>query len=129
MGYRVRKCKHSCRITADFGVKTATYQVQVENYTKVEAAVAAFVKDFGRLDVMIANASIPSKASGLDSSIADWDRVRAVDFYGAYYYARAAGLVFKSQVRISRHAANVPQEQSGYNACKASVVCSPISPN
>jgi len=78
---------------------------------------------------MIANAGIPSKAGGLNSSIADWDRVRAVDFYGAYCYARAAGLVFKSQVRMSGHAANVPQEQSGYNACKASVVCLSISPN
>jgi sorbose reductase len=108
--------------------------VQVENYAEVEAAVAAVVKDFGRLDVMIANAGIPSKAGGLDSSIADWDRVRAVDFDGAYYCARAAGLVFKAQghgnciftASMSGHAANVPQEQSGYNACKAGVVCSSL---
>jgi len=79
---------------------------------------------------MIANAGIPSKAGGLDSSVEDWDRVRAVDFDGAYYCARAAGLVFKEQghgnciftASMSGHAANVPQEQSGYNACKAGVV-------
>lgn len=88
----------------------------IPNYAEVEAAVAAVVKDFGRLDVMIANAGIPSKAGGLDSSIADWDRARAVDFDGAYYCARAAGLVFKAQghgnciftVSMSGHAANVP---------------------
>jgi sorbose reductase len=107
--------------------------VQVEKYAEVEAAVAAVVKDFGRLDVMIANAGIPSKAGGLDSSVEDWDRVRAVDFDGAYYCARAAGLVFREQgygnciftASMSGHAANVPQEQSGYNACKAGVVSCP----
>ncbi|KAF4636835.1 hypothetical protein G7Y89_g1258 [Cudoniella acicularis] len=122
--------KQAAIITKDFGVKTATYKVQVENYAEVEAAVAQVVKDFGRLDVMIANAGIPSKAGGLDSSVADWDRVRAVDFDGAYYCARAAGLVFKAQGRgnciftasMSGHAANVPQEQAGYNACKAGVI-------
>lgn len=114
-------------------MKTATYKVQVEVYAEVEAAVAAVVNDFGRLDVMIANAGIPSKAGGLDSTIEDWDRVRAIDFDGAYYCARAAGLVFKAQghgnciftASMSGHAANVPQEQAGYNACKAGVV----SPN
>ncbi|CZR66654.1 probable L-xylulose reductase [Phialocephala subalpina] len=105
-------------------------QVQVENYAEVEGSVASVVKDFGRLDVMIANAGIPSKAGGLDGTVADWDRVRAVDFDGAYHCARAAGLVFKAQgygnciftASMSGHAANVPQEQSCYNACKAGVI-------
>lgn len=92
--------------------------------------MAEAVKDFGRLDVMIANAGIPSKAGGLDDKVEDWDRVRAVDFDGAYYCMRAAGLVFREQKRgvgiitasMSGHAANVPQEQSCYNACKAGTV-------
>ena len=46
---------------------------------------------------MIANAGIPTKAGGLDDKIEDWNRVRAVDFDGAYYCARAAGLVFRKQ--------------------------------
>ncbi|KAK1462880.1 short chain dehydrogenase [Colletotrichum cuscutae] len=93
-------------------------------------AVVEAVKDFGRLDVMIANAGIPSKAGGLDDKVEDWDRVRAVDFDGAYYCMRAAGLVFREQKRgvgiitasMSGHAANVPQEQSCYNACKAGTI-------
>ncbi|KAI3536510.1 short chain dehydrogenase [Colletotrichum filicis] len=117
-------------IAEDFGVKTKAYQVNVTNYPAVEAAVAEAVKDFGRLDVMIANAGIPSKAGGLDDKVEDWDRVRAVDFDGAYYCMRAAGLVFREQKRgagiitasMSGHAANVPQEQSCYNACKAGTI-------
>lgn len=107
-----------------------TYKVAVENYKEVEAAVTQVVSDFGRLDVMIANAGIPSKAGGLDDKLEAWRKVRAVDFDGAYYCARAAGYVFKKQgygnciftASMSGHAVNVPQEQSCYNACKAGVV-------
>lgn len=130
-------------------MQTKVYQVAVEDYAAVEKTVADVVADFGRLDIMIANAGIPSKAGGLDDKIENWNRVRAVDFDGAYYCARAAGLVFREQgckftpylnyvhdktanddtvgnciftASMSGHAANVPQEQSCYNACKAGVI-------
>ena len=114
----------------DFGVKVLTYSVDVTDYAATEAAVAQVVKDFGRLDVMIANAGIPTKAGGLDDKVEDWNKVRAIDFDGAYYSTRAAGLVFREQghgvailtASMSGHAANVPQEQTCYNACKAGVV-------
>ncbi|KAH8669170.1 hypothetical protein BX600DRAFT_511205 [Xylariales sp. PMI_506] len=122
--------KLSAKITSDFNVQVKTYKVDVTKYSEVEAAVAEAVKDFGRLDVMIANAGIPSKAGGLDDRVENWDKVRAVDFDGAYYCARAAGLVFREQghgvailtASMSGHAANVPQEQTCYNACKAGVI-------
>lgn len=117
-------------ITQEFGVKVRAYKVDVRQYEAVEKAVDQVVQDFGRLDVMIANAGVPSKAGGLDDKVEDWDRVRAIDFDGAYYCFRAAGLVFRKQghgvgiatASMSGHAANVPQEQSCYNACKAGVV-------
>jgi sorbose reductase len=84
-------------IATDFNVKVLTYQIAVEDYAAVEKGVADVVRDFGRLDVMIANAGIPTKAGGLDDRVEDWNRVRAIDFDGAYYCARAAGLVFREQ--------------------------------
>lgn len=74
------------------------------------------MSDFGRLDVIIANASTPSKAGGLEDKLKNWNRVRAVDFDGAYYCARAAGFVFNRQgygdcifiASMSGHAVNVP---------------------
>lgn len=78
-------------------MKTKVYRVPVEDYEAVEKGVAEVVKDFGRLDVLIANAGIPTKAGGLDDKVEDWNRVRAIDFDGAYYCARAAGLVFRRQ--------------------------------
>ncbi|KAL1852111.1 hypothetical protein VTK73DRAFT_9280 [Phialemonium thermophilum] len=117
-------------IASDFGVQVRTYRVDVRRYDEVETAVARAVRDFGRLDVMIANAGIPTKAGGLDDRIEDWTNVRATDFDGAYYCLRAAGRVFREQGRgvgivtasMSGHAANVPQEQSCYNACKAGCI-------
>ncbi|KAH8163786.1 hypothetical protein CIB48_g4452 [Xylaria polymorpha] len=117
-------------IAEKFNVKAKAYRVDVRSYQEVEAAVAKAIKDFGRLDVMIANAGVPSKAGGLDDKVEDWDRVRSVDFDGVYYCMRAAGRVFRDQksgvgiitASMSGHAANVPQEQSCYNACKAGCI-------
>ncbi|KAJ5593841.1 uncharacterized protein N7459_000049 [Penicillium hispanicum] len=97
---------------------------------QVQAATDAVVRDFGRLDVMIANAGIPSKAGGLEDKLEDWQRVVNVDFSGAYYCARVAGHIFRQQgsgsmiftASMSGHAANVPQQQACYNACKAGVI-------
>lgn len=77
------------------------------------------VEDFGGLHVMIANAGVPSKAGGLDDRLEDWQRVVDVDFSGAYYCARVAGEIFRSQgfgnmiftASMSGHAVNVPQQQ------------------
>jgi len=79
---------------------------------------------------MIANAGIPSKAGGLDDALENWHRVVDVDFNGAYYCARVAGQIFRQQghgnliftASMSGHAANVPQQQACYNACKAGVI-------
>jgi sorbose reductase len=122
--------KLSATIVRDFGVKVQTYQVDIRDNKQVESTVAQVVSDFGRLDIIIANAGIPTKAGGLDDRVEDWDNVRAIDFDGTYYCLRAAGRVFRDQGRgvavvtasMSGHAANVPQEQSCYNACKAGCI-------
>ncbi|OHE91882.1 fungal specific transcription factor domain-containing protein [Colletotrichum orchidophilum] len=84
-------------IAKDFGVKVKAYQFNVTGYPAFEAAVAEAVKDFGRLDVMIANAGVPFKAGGLDDEVKDWKRVREVDFDGECNYVRTVVLVFRQQ--------------------------------
>ncbi|KAI9734013.1 MAG: hypothetical protein M1834_002670 [Cirrosporium novae-zelandiae] len=117
-------------IEKDFKVKCKAYKCLVQDFDQVKATVDAVVRDFGKLDVMIANAGVPSKAGGLDDKLEDWRRVVDVDFSGAYYSARAAGEIFRKQgsgnmiftASMSGHAANVPQQQACYNACKAGVI-------
>lgn len=116
-------------LTKTYNVKAAAYQVDVKSWDQVSAGVATTVKDFGKLDVMIANAGIPAKAGGLDQTLAEWHDVVDTDFNGAYYCARAAGEVFRSQgfgnliftASMSAHIVNIPQQQACYNAAKAGV--------
>ncbi|KAL4929747.1 uncharacterized protein BDV17DRAFT_281211 [Aspergillus undulatus] len=122
--------KQAATLEKDFGVRARAYKVSVQNFEEVQAATNAVVNDFGGLNVMIANAGIPSKAGGLDDKIEDWQKVVDVDFSGAYYCARVAGEIFRKQghgnliftASMSGHAANVPQQQACYNACKAGVI-------
>ncbi|KAL4938254.1 hypothetical protein BDV06DRAFT_232013 [Aspergillus oleicola] len=122
--------KLAAALQKDYGVKAKAYKVAVQSFEEVQAATNTVVSDFGGLHVMIANAGIPSKAGGLDESIPDFQRVVDIDFSGAYYCARAAGTIFRSQgfgnliftSSMSGHAVNFPQQQASYNACKAGII-------
>ena len=105
------------------------YQCTVESWQAVSTTISRVKVDFGRLDVMIANAGIPSKASGLDDTLDGWHRALGVNLTGAYHCARAAGTIFREQGHgnmiftssMSAHAVNYPQQQASYNAAKAAV--------
>ena len=111
--------KLASAISGQFSVQCKAYQCDVSHWKQVQSSVDAVIRDFGRLDVMIANAGIPSKAGGLDDQLEAYHRVVDVDFNGAYYCARAAGEIFRKQksgniiftASMSGHAANVPQQQ------------------
>lgn len=113
-----------------YAIKAKAYKVDIKLYEQVQSLVEETIKDFGRLDVMIANAGIPAKACALDQTLEVWHNVVNTDFNGAYYCARASGEVFKRQGKgnliftgsMSGHIANVPQEQACYNATKAGVI-------
>jgi len=50
-------------------VKAKAYKCAVQNYEEVRDQVAAVLKDFGRLDVMIANAGMSIPAGTFNSNI------------------------------------------------------------
>jgi sorbose reductase len=50
-------------------VKAKAYKCAVQNYEEVRGQVAAVLKDFGRLDVMIANAGMSIPAGTFNSEI------------------------------------------------------------
>lgn len=113
-----------------YKVKAKAYKVDVREWEQVSNAVTEVLKDFGHLDVMIANAGIPATANLLDLTFEEWNNIVQTDYNGVFYCARAAGQVFKKQgfgnlittASMSGSIVNLPQEQANYNAIKAAVM-------
>ena len=70
----------------DAGLEAAAFEVDVANSGSVEALYAAVAAQFGRIDVCHNNAGIllPDDADPVDTDLAAWDRIIAVDLTGVF---------------------------------------------
>jgi sorbose reductase len=111
--------KNAKDISEKFGVKCKAYKCSVTEFSSVEQLVNDVVKDFGKVDVMIANAGKTANAGVLEASVEDWNEVVNTDLTGVFHCAKAVGPIFKKQGKgslvitasMSGHIANYPQEQ------------------
>lgn len=117
-------------LTKDYGVKAKHYKCNVGDYADVEKLVNDVIKDFGKIDVFIANAGRTADNGILDASVDDWREVINTDLNGTFHCARAVGLHFRERktgslvitASMSGHIANYPQEQTSYNVAKAGCI-------
>jgi NAD(P)-dependent dehydrogenase (short-subunit alcohol dehydrogenase family) len=79
------------------GRRPPAMTLDVSDSAAVDAAFAAVAGDFGRIDVLVANAGIelPPGESGVGPNIADttdeeWERIQRVNVDGMFYSCRAA---------------------------------------
>src|SRR3954471_12394400 len=72
------------------GAKAAWIVCDVTRRDHVQRAVARAVSEFGRLDILIANAGIVHAAEFLDLEEADFDRVLSVNLKGVFLAGQAA---------------------------------------
>jgi sorbose reductase len=122
--------KNAKQLQDDYGVKSKAYGCNVANYSEVEKLVNDVVKDFGKVDVFIANAGRTADSGILDASVEKWTEVINTDLNGVYHCARAVGLHFRERqtgsfiitASMSGHIANYPQEQTSYNVAKAGCI-------
>jgi hypothetical protein len=77
---------------ARHGTRVQAWQCDVGDEAAVEAAFAATLEAFGRVDGCFANAGVSGRgvASFLEMSSAEWHRVTRVNLDGAFYTFRAA---------------------------------------
>src|SRR5215470_15539389 len=74
----------AARIRAGGGRATAL-GLDVRDRLAVDAAVAAAVVEFGRLDVLLDCAGVSHSAGFLDLDPAEWDRIIAVNLTGMFH--------------------------------------------
>uniref|UniRef100_A0A060SYF8 ARAD1C00858p n=1 Tax=Blastobotrys adeninivorans TaxID=409370 RepID=A0A060SYF8_BLAAD len=119
-------------LSKKYNVKCKAYKVQVTDSDSVEKAIEQIVKDFGKLDIFVANAGVPWTAGPLidPDNHDEWNKVINLDLNGAYYCAKFVGRQFKKQgngsliftASMSGHIVNYPQMQACYNAAKAGIL-------
>jgi sorbose reductase len=119
-------------ISTATGQKVVAYQSDVREKATITATIEQVAKDFGKLDICVANAGIAAHHDSLSYAEEDWHEIMRVNLDGAMFTAQAAGNIFKRQgpgassmiftASVSALLVNVPQKQSAYNASKAAVV-------
>ncbi len=72
------------------GFQVSFAACDVSRKAEVQAAVDSAVNEFGRLDILVANAGIVHAAEFLDLEEADFDRVLAVNLKGIFLAGQAA---------------------------------------
>jgi sorbose reductase len=115
-----------------YGVKAKAYKVSVTDPDDVAAKISQIRKDFGKIDIFVANAGVPWTAGPLIDAKGhdEWNKVVNLDFNGVYYCAKEVGKIFREQgsgsfimtASMSGHIVNYPQMQACYNAVKAGII-------
>ncbi|KAL4886971.1 oxidoreductase [Aspergillus karnatakaensis] len=113
-----------------YSTKCAAYKADVTKPDEISSAIEQIVADFGKLDIIVANAGICSEHAGEEYTPSQFQEIMDVNVNGAYYTAQAAARVFKKQghgnvvftASVSATLVNTPQRQAAYNASKAGVL-------
>jgi NAD(P)-dependent dehydrogenase (short-subunit alcohol dehydrogenase family) len=83
--------EETARLVRNAGGRAIAQPCDVSAQAQTEAAAAAANQAFGRIDILVSGAA-PHDPSGtiLETSLADWDRVLAVNLTGSFLLRRAA---------------------------------------
>ena len=110
------------------GGKAIAVGVDVGDAERVHAYVARVVAEFGRLDIMFANAGIAHAAPFLEHPEAQWHRVLRVNLTGVFLCCQAAARQMATQgggriiTTASINGFRGVENLVGYNVAKAGVV-------
>jgi NAD(P)-dependent dehydrogenase (short-subunit alcohol dehydrogenase family) len=72
------------------GGRAAASALDVRDRVAVDAAVAAVVREFGHLDIVLESAGITHRLNFLDVDVETWDRIIALNLTGMFHVGQAA---------------------------------------
>lgn len=110
----------AAEIASANNVRAAAYQANVTNQSEIESVIQQIAKDFGKLDILVANSGITSCVAAEEYTTEQWSEIMKVNLDGAFYSAQAAARIFKAQgfgnviftASVSATLVNVPQKQA-----------------
>lgn len=82
--------KGAAKIAAELGSKVIPVEGDISQRKDAERMVAETVEKFGRLDIAISNAGIEFHEPFLEVTDDHWNKVMAVNLYGAFAFTQAA---------------------------------------
>ncbi|MBP2586742.1 glucose 1-dehydrogenase [Streptomyces sp. PvR006] len=95
---------------ASFGVRAAAYEADVSQEDQVVAMMDRMVREFGTIDVLVANAGLQRDARLTDMTLAQWQKVIDVNLTGQFLCAREATKEFRRRgvvPEVSRSAGKI----------------------
>lgn len=104
------------------------YTADVSNEKDVKSAVAAAKKKFGRIDVLVNCAGVPSVGTAEDTTMEEWDRIMNINLKGSFLVAKyVARIMLKQQSGSIVHIASIEglegfSGQVVYGVSKAGVI-------
>jgi len=123
-----------------YNVKVKAYKCDITDFDSVKQSIEQQVKDFGTIDVFVANAGVAWTAGGIiegeeNKDHLAWRKQVDTNLDAVYYSAKLIGPLFKKKFEetgkkssmiitasISGQIVNVPQRQAPYNAVKAATI-------
>jgi NAD(P)-dependent dehydrogenase (short-subunit alcohol dehydrogenase family) len=91
--------EESARLCREKGALARAWRVDVGNAAEIEAAVAAFEREWGRPEGLVNNAGIYPRARALDMAFSEWERVLRVNLSGTFLCACAVARAMKEAGR------------------------------
>ena len=82
---------------ASYQVKSLAVQVDVRDVASINAMIAKATAEFGQLDVIVNNAGVTRRASIMDLTEDDWDRIHNVNARGVFFCLQGAARVMIEQ--------------------------------
>ncbi|MEV8623711.1 SDR family oxidoreductase [Streptomyces sp. NBC_01268] len=95
---------------ASFGVRAAAYEADVSQEDQVVAMMDRMVREFGTIDVLVANAGLQRDARLTEMTLAQWQKVIDVNLTGQFLCAREATKEFRRRgvvPEVSRSAGKI----------------------
>lgn len=94
---RQAEAEQVARSCSELGVRAVPFRADVSDVSQAAALVNAAVEEFGRLDLLVANAGVWQGAAVEEMTEDLWDRVMDVNLKGTWAACRAAVPVMKRQ--------------------------------